>query len=773
MLKVLSCIAGQHDLRLVLIAALTCVTASFTAFRLYAQGLGRPFAERLPWLAFTALTAGAGVWATHFIAMLAYAPVVKSGYDLAGTVGSLLLSIAGAGLGFGLATLVRRRLWMAAAGLIAGLSIGVMHFTGMSAFRPSARLIWDQGYVVASLIIGAGFGAASIVVAGRSLKSIALASGLYTVAVCGLHFTAMSAVTLLPDPGIAVPPHFLSNGAVAGGVAGAASLIFLLALSLVTLEGWSRRTANAHLKDAIEPMAEGIAFFDADDRITVWNSRYAELVDPAGVLAAGMSFRDLLERNVAAGAHPESAGQEKAWVEARMANRSRLGADEHKNGERWVRAERRRTREGGLVTVVMDVTEFHWANQVLAQARDAAEAANRAKSEFLATISHELRTPLNGVLAIADVLAHTTLDDRQREMVETIRASGGSLEILLSDIMDLARLEAGNVDLVVEPFDLGGAVRTAAAPFQVQARAKGIGFSIDMGVGAQGAVAGDAARLRQILANLISNAVKFTDAGEVRIGVDRDGPASPWIQFSVKDTGVGFTAEAKARIFEHFHQADGSNTRRHGGTGLGLAICKQAAELLGGSLDCESVPGEGSEFVLRLELPAAAGAAPAEPDAALAPTTATPPPVEETAVALQPLMQDNEEPHVLRVLVVDDHATNRRVVEMILDQVGAERVSVENGKEALEAYIKDHFDVVLMDIQMPVMDGLTATQEIRLVEKHERRTPTPVIILSANAMPEHIAAGKAAGADRHLAKPISAAELLTVIAEVAGEARAA
>ena len=773
MLKVLSCIAGQHDLRLVLIAALTCVTASFTAFRLYAQGLGRPFAERLPWLVFTALTAGAGVWATHFIAMLAYAPVVKSGYDLEGTVGSLLFSILGAGLGFGLATVVQRRLWMAAAGLIAGLSIGVMHFVGMLAYHPSARMIWDEGYVVASLIIGGAGAAAAVAMAGRSLKSILLASGLYTLAVCGLHFTAMAAVTLAPDPRIAVPPHFLSNGALAGGVAGAAALIFLLAGSLVMLEGWSRRTAIAHLKDAIEPMAEGIAYFDADDHITVWNSRYAELVDPAGALSAGMSFRELLEKNVAGGAHPEAFGHEAAWVEARMATRSQLGADEHKNGERWVRAERRRTRDGGLVTVVMDVTDFHWANQVLAQARDAAEAANRAKSEFLATISHELRTPLNGVLGIADVLAHTSLDDRQREMVETIRSSGASLEALLSDIMDLARLESGKVDVVVEPFDLGGAVRAAAAPFLLQARGKGIGFTIDMGAGVQGAVAGDAARLRQILANLISNAVKFTDAGEVRIAVDRPDPAAAWIRFSVRDTGVGFTAGAKARIFDHFQQADGSNTRRHGGTGLGLAICKQAAELLGGSLDCDSVPGEGSEFLLRLELPVAGAAPAAETKAEPLVAASEPPPVAETAIALEPLMQDNEEAPALRVLVVDDHATNRRVVEMILDQVGAERVSVENGKEALEAYIHDHFDVVLMDIQMPVMDGLTATQKIRLVEKQEHRTPTPVIILSANAMPEHIQAGKAAGADRHLAKPISAAELLTVIAEVAGEARAA
>ena len=764
MFKVLNCIAVEHDLRLILIAALTCVTASFTAFRLYSQGIGRPLSEKLPWLVFTALTAGAGVWATHFIAMLAYAPVVKSGYDLAGTIGSLLLSILGAGLGFGLASLARRRLWLASAGCVAGLAIGLMHFTGMAAFRPSARIIWDQGYVIASILIGGSFAAAALALAGRSLKSVLLASGLFTVAVCGLHFTAMSAVTLLPDPNIPVPPHFISNSALAGGVAGAAALIFLTAASLLTVEGWSRRTAIAHLKDAIEPMAEGIAYFDAEDRITVWNTRYAELVDTAGVLKAGMTYRDLLEGNVKAGAHPEAGGHERAWIDARVANRRQFGTDEHKNGERWVRAERRRTRDGGLVTIVMDVTEFRWANEVMAQARDAAEAANRAKSEFLANMSHELRTPLNGVLGIAEVLGHTPLNERQREMVETIRLSGASLEALLSDLMDLAWLESGKVAAVVEPFHLGEAVRAVAAPHQLQARGKGLAFAVDIAPDLEATVAGDSARLRQILSNLISNAVKFTDRGEVRITVERPDPANALVRFRIKDTGVGFSAEAKDKIFERFHQADGSSTRRYGGTGLGLAICKQAAELLGGVLGCQSTPGDGSEFALTLSLPVAtAEAEPAKP----APKT-----IEDSA-ASELLAQDNEEAPALRVLVVDDHPTNRRVVEMILDQVGAERVSVENGKEALEAYIHDRFDVVLMDIQMPVMDGLTATKKIRLVEKEEHRQPTPVIILSANAMPEHIEAGRAAGADRHLAKPISAIELLNVIAEVAGDARAA
>ncbi len=550
----------------------------------------------------------------------------------------------------------------------------------------------------------------------------------------------------------------------ATALAGAAALTGVWASIRYSIEGRSHRGALARLHEAIEPMAEGIAFFDAHDCIVVWNSRYAELVDHAGVLEQGKSFEDLLRGNLKAGLHPDAVGREEDWLADRLATRGRMGTDEHKNGDRWVRAERRPTRDGGLVTVVMDVTEFRRANEILAEARDLAEAANRAKSEFLANVSHELRTPLNGVLGIAEVLARTPLNDKQQEMVETIRHSGVTLEALVSDIIDLARLESGKVVATSETFDLGEHIRAAARPYGLRAANKHIGFAIDISPEADGMVAGDPERLRQILGNLLSNAVKFTDHGEVRLGVERPDPRGEALRFVVTDTGVGFTSEFKARIFDRFQQADGSATRRHGGTGLGLAVSKQAANLLGGDLQCDSVLGHGSTFTLTLALPATGGEAtvkaPGADGAAIS---------QVVAAAMAAADDQNEDGHALRVLVVDDHPTNRRVVEMILDQVGAERVSVENGQEALEAYVNDRFDVVLMDIQMPVMDGLTATQKIRLMEKEAHRPSTPVIILSANAMPEHIAAGRAAGAQRHLSKPISAAMLLNAIAEVANE----
>ena len=550
---------------------------------------------------------------------------------------------------------------------------------------------------------------------------------------------------------------FITHTPSFAGLAAAAALIAFAAGAVALFERSSRRAVLSQLQEAIEPMAEGIAFFDAEDRVTAWNPRYAELVDPAGVLRPGISYKGLLVASLRAGAHPEAFGHEAAWLEERLSTRTRLGSDEHQNGDRWVRAERRRTRDGGLVTVCVDVTEFRRATEVLAQARDSAEAANRAKSEFLANVSHELRTPLNGVMGVAEVLARTELNGRQKEMVDTIRASGATLAALVSDIIDLARLESSKVTVATDIFSLAQTIQTAATPYRLQAAKKKIGFHIVVAPEAEGRVQGDAVRLRQILGNLLSNAVKFTDKGEVRIVVDRPDPDGPAVRFSVRDTGVGFDDSLKARIFERFQQADGSSTRRHGGTGLGLAISKQAAALLGGDLGCESVPGKGSVFTLTLNLSVRADSLDAR---------------HEDVGAQDPSLHEQDGP-VLRVLVVDDHPTNRRVVEMILDQVGATRVSVENGQEALEAYLNDRFDVVLMDIQMPVMDGLTATRTIRLHERECDRPATPVIILSANALPEHVEAGRAAGADRHLAKPISAAVLLNTIAEVANEHRRA
>ena len=409
-----------------------------------------------------------------------------------------------------------------------------------------------------------------------------------------------------------------------------------------------------------------------------------------------------------------------------------------------------------LIGVAEDVTEERAAAAMLRAAAEQAEAANQAKSAFLANMSHEIRTPLNGVVGVADVLSRTALSADQRDMVELIRSSGVTLERLLSDVLDLARIESGKIDIQVEPFHLSEAVRGVVALLSMRAKDKGVALELEMPKAAEGHVQGDVVRVKQILTNLISNAIKFTEKGEVRLKAVYEGGPDQVFRFEVHDTGVGFDPSQKERVFARFQQADGSITRRFGGTGLGLAISRQLAELMGGSLDCDSTAGVGSVFTV--VLPLAAAKAPEVLEPRLVPGRAGRAP--------------GDDGRPLRILLADDHPINRKVVELILGQAGVDMLAVEDGRAALEAFQAGRFDAVLMDMQMPVMDGLAATAEIRRFEKRLGRTPTPVIMLTANALNEHIEASLKAGADRHLTKPIAADKLLSALAELAAGASA-
>jgi PAS domain S-box-containing protein len=399
-----------------------------------------------------------------------------------------------------------------------------------------------------------------------------------------------------------------------------------------------------------------------------------------------------------------------------------------------------------VVNILRNIDKAKRAELNLERTRDAAEAANRAKSEFLANMSHEIRTPLNGVMGVTSALGRTELTEAQREMVGLIASSAETLQTLLSDVLDLARIESGHLELKAEAFDLEQSVRDVAALFAPSARAKGLQLSVETSQAAAGVLVGDAPRLRQILSNLVSNAVKFTAKGGVRIRLDaqpRDNDVA--LSLSVADSGIGFDAEAGERLFGRFEQADGSITRRYGGTGLGLAISRSLAEAMGGRLSAVSRPGRGATFTLELTLQCSLQA--------------------PAGVAAQPADQGpRADLEGLRVLLAEDHPTNRRVVELILGAAGVSLTCVENGDEAVRAWGAGGFDLILMDMQMPVMDGLTATRLIREEERRQGLPRTPIFSLTANAMPEHIGASAQSGADGHVTKPISADELLRTVA---------
>ncbi|QTC87203.1 ATP-binding protein [Brevundimonas pondensis] len=421
----------------------------------------------------------------------------------------------------------------------------------------------------------------------------------------------------------------------------------------------------------------------------------------------------------------------------------------HRDGH-YVTLEWRAQKFGDRIyAVARDVTAKIAAEQALIDATAAAETANRAKSDFLANMSHEIRTPLNGVIGIVDALSRTPLSSDQAEMVGLIATSGVTLERLVSDMLDVSRIEAGKLELELRPFDLDEALAATLETLRMRAEDKGLAFHVERPAPVRGVFVGDSVRIGQILGNLLSNAVKFTTEGSVcvRFALSEDDGAPTLLSFEVEDTGVGFDADHAAQLFQRFSQADSSITRRFGGTGLGLSICRSLTEMMGGRITGASTPGVGSRFRVELPLPRAQSLK--DYDAR-----------DVAALAAGP-----QPSRPLRVLLAEDHPVNQRVVQLILADHVAELVTVDDGAQAVAAFEAQSFDVVLMDMQMPRMDGLTATRAIRALEAaRPNAARTPILMLSANAMAEHRDAARAAGADLHLAKPVTARELLTTLA---------
>jgi CheY-like chemotaxis protein len=410
--------------------------------------------------------------------------------------------------------------------------------------------------------------------------------------------------------------------------------------------------------------------------------------------------------------------------------------------------------------VARDVTERLTLEAEMREAQRAAEAANQAKTDFLANMSHEIRTPLNGVIGVVGALSQTELTPAQREMVTLIETSGATLERLVSDILDLSKIEAGRLEIENRVFDLHRELASLIDLHKIRAQEKNLSFHASYGEMARGAFHGDSTRIKQVLGNLLSNAVKFTAAGEVRLSIDvteADLPGQPCrMTIEVADTGLGFDAETGAGLFQRFSQADTTITRRFGGTGLGLSICKSLVEMMGGEITAQSSPGCGSRF--RVTIPLARHESLESYDAGVDGLGR-----EAASAGGWPLAgRDNP----LRILLAEDHPINQKVVELILAPYGVEITIVENGALAVEAMRAATFDLVLMDMQMPVMDGLAATRAIRRDESG-RPGPgrTPIIMLSANAMSHHRADSIAAGADLHVAKPVTADALIAGIVE--------
>lgn len=504
------------------------------------------------------------------------------------------------------------------------------------------------------------------------------------------------------------------------------------------------------LDQALASMADGMLLCDANDRVVVWNPRFLEIYPwLADVIAPGVPF-ERLALVVVNALMPDAAPEDQqGWVQRRLAiHRTEDGRHEQVLPDgRVIHAVERHTADGGVITVYHDVTA---AENALERAKADAEAANKAKSRFLASMSHEIRTPLNAVLGMNGLMLTTSLTPEQRRYAELIRSSGQTLLALINDILDLSKVEAGRMELEIVDFDPLVTVNEVVSLLAVRAEAKGLALEMSAAPGLPRLLRGDPSRLRQVLFNLIGNALKFTSQGRVDVELTHRPRPQRHVELmiAVRDTGIGIDAETLPRLFRHFSQGDSSTARRHGGSGLGLAISHEIVELMHGRIEVRSKPGVGSTFSVSLPLEVVQpGPAPAE---------AASPAHDSPAAAPQ---------SARRILVAEDNGVNQILIKAMLDHLGHYSDIVADGFEAVRQVQAASYDLVLMDIQMPGMDGEAATRAIRALPNSVSHIP--IVAMTANAMIEERAAYLAAGMNDHVAKPLDLGRLAAVISRVA------
>jgi two-component system, sensor histidine kinase and response regulator len=915
---------GTYEPWAVALSVAIAILAAFVALSISSRMVAATSRRgRWIWASAGALSMGGGIWGMHFIGMLAFSLPCGVHYDVMGTLVSIIPGILASGVALQVISRVSNPglTRLIAGAVLMGSGIGAMHYSGMAAMRPDALVRYDPGLVAVSVIVAVVLAFISLEVRFRlrrylvndTVATIAAAAFL-GMAVSGMHYTAMQASMFFPDAAITGTGASPSTTLMVSLTTVISILIAAVAL-VASAAGYqselaagyksevARRRAleqeaeggRARLQAIFDAVADAIVTIDRDGRIQQWSSGAQRIFGYSPGEIVGVDVTMLMPPSHRA----EHADHARSYLRTRLANMIGVGREMtavRKDGSEFpIELNVSEVRNGDEVFytgILRDITERERAKAELVRAREQAEAANFAKSQFLATMSHEIRTPMNGVLGMATLLASTELNERQQRLLKNVTRSGQALLDIINDILDFAKIEAGKFELSSVPFDPREAIAELADLFSERCTRKGLEFAFFVSDEVPSELIGDPVRLRQVLVNLVGNAVKFTERGEVVVEVSlrRMTAEDMTLNFMVEDTGIGISAEHCSRIFESFHQVDGSMTRAQGGSGLGLSITRQLVELMGGEITVKSELGRGSRFIFDACFGKSASATEvtqrgrhlAHPprtllvdgnavsahvilrylgnwkiDATVVPTIdQAEAACREAAAAARPfdvaildvkglgarsiefgkafraatgarranvillvgldtymsdsrpeMLQDatvlpkparpselfnalvaaaaddgrcNDIPRIsrrsarverlnfaARVLVAEDNPVNQEVATGMLEAMGCQTVSAPNGRAAFQLFSRDKFDVVLMDCEMPITDGIEATVRIREIEamtgsssgdgKATRRTP--IIALTAHALNDVREKCLAAGMDDFLVKPFDDRQL--------------
>ncbi len=760
MLRPALAMAGTYDYRLVVVSVLLAVMASYAALDLAGRVTSARGVARTLWLSGGAVAMGMGIWAMHYVGMLAFRLPVAVEYDWPSVLLSLLAAILASAIALFVVSRQEMGLFQTIIGSIfMGSGIAGMHYIGMEAMRLPAICHYSGVMVVVSVALAMVISLVALCLtfhfrgerkSGGWRK--ALSAVVMGAAVPVMHYTGMAAASFTPaTSGHGDLSHALSISSL--GMLGIIIVTFMvLGLTVLTSLVDRRFSAQAlelessekRYRQILETSFDAFVGLDSLGRITDWNVQAENIFGWPSADVMG----ETLPETIIPALHREAYQNE-----IRQLLASGQGSAPHKRFEigascrdgREIPAEItisaiRPDKSHQFAAFVRDLSERKRFEQDLREAKEAAEVANQAKSTFLATMSHEIRTPMNGIMGMTELVLDTELTSEQRENLGLVKFSAESLLGIINDILDFSKVEAGKLELESIPFELRESLGETMKTLGVRAQQKGLELVFDVRPEVPEVLLGDPGRIRQILINLVGNAIKFTERGEIVVSVDEQSEESDAtrLHFAVRDTGVGVPAEKQGRIFEAFAQADGTMARKYGGTGLGLTICTRLAELMEGRVWMESEPGQGStfHFVIRV---------------GIADT-----PAARSTPAERSQLRDVE------VLIVDDNFTNRRVLERMLLGWGMVPVAVKSGPAALLALQEAQsggraFRLILLDGQMPEMDGFALAE---IIQKDASLAGTMLMMLTSAGCAGDATRCREAGISGYLTKPISQRELL-------------